>query len=56
MTGFASPLGAPLDPLAGLLATSADTKLAMLLVHPVQLQDFDREAIKRTIALALGTR
>lgn len=56
ITGFASPLSAPLDPLAGLPATSADTKLARLLAHLVQLQDPDRAAIKRTMALALGTR
>ena len=53
---LAKPLGASLDALAGLSATSADPELARLLIRLAQLPDFDRAAIKRTIALALGER
>jgi len=56
ITGFASTLGAPLDTLARLPATSADPELARLLIRLAQLPDYDRAAIKRTIALALGER
>lgn len=54
---IARPIGASLDVLAGMpSAANTDPELARLLARFSELDDFDRAAIKRVIALALGER
>jgi transcriptional regulator with XRE-family HTH domain len=52
---LAKPLGASLDALAGMPAAAGfDPELARLLARFADLNDFDRAAIKRVIAMALA--
>ena len=52
---LAKPLGASLDALAGMpVAAASDPELSRLLARFAELNDFDRAAIKRVLAMALA--
>ena len=54
---LAKPLGASLDALAGMpVAAGVDPELARLFARFAELNDFDRAALKRVLARALGER
>jgi transcriptional regulator with XRE-family HTH domain len=53
---LAKPLGASLDALAGLSATSADPELARLFAQLTTMNEQDRAAIRRVLQLAIAPR